>query len=218
MPSNGPGPAAAIAVLGLAAAGLLAAALVGRDAHPVVLVLLPQLVLAALVAMAARRWGLAGCGLGPAWPRDYGMALVAAPLLVGAALGLNVLVIAVLGQPQGSARHVEEVLTRLDTLGGPVVLVALAAVLPGVVEEALLRGVVLTGLRRRLPAWLAVVATALAFAALHWSPWRFLPQLALGLAAGWLAVRAGSCWPSAVLHAVYNTLVLMTMLIGQGRT
>lgn len=218
MPSNGPGPAAAIAVLGLAAAGLLAAALVGRDAHPVVLVMLPQLILTVIAALAARRWGLERCGLGPAWPRDYGMALLAAPLLFGAALGLNLLVIAVLGPPQGSARHVEEVLARLDALGGPVVLVVLAAILPGVVEEALLRGVVLTGLRRRLPAWLAVVATALAFAALHWSPWRFLPQFVLGLAAGWLAVRAGSCWPSAVLHACYNTLVLMTMLIAQGRT
>jgi membrane protease YdiL (CAAX protease family) len=82
------------------------------------------------------------------------------------------------------------------------------AVLPGVCEELVIRGVLLPSLARRLPgaAWLAVMASALLFAAIHLDPYRFLFTLALGLALGFLRLATRSLWPPVVAHASLNSL------------
>jgi len=62
-----------------------------------------------------------------------------------------------------------------------------------------------------------VLVCALLFAALHFSPWRFLPQLSLGILLGWLTLRTGSCWPAAVGHAVHNGVLLTAEYLWQSR-
>lgn len=139
-----------------------------------------------------------------------GLTLV--PLILCIGLALFALVTFVLGPPPEDIKQIDVTLAAIRSAGGWGLLILLVCVLPGIVEEALMRGVVLSGLRRRFSAPAAVVATALLFAAMHGSPWRFMPQLALGLAAGWLAVRSGSCWPGAVTHATYNAVVVASAL------
>lgn len=207
----GPGPLAAVAVLVATAGCLVAAALLvpAHAAAPVV-VLVPQalLVVVILLALLIGRWKPGECGLGGCTRRQLLAGLAAVPLLVGAALAMGKLVVWTLGDPPAAVLRIDELIRRLRELGGWTTVLLLTAVLPGLVEEALLRGVVLTGLRRRLSAPAAVTVTALAFAALHLSPWRFLPQLLLGLAAGLLAVRTGSCWPGALMHAAFNAVIV----------
>jgi membrane protease YdiL (CAAX protease family) len=97
----------------------------------------------------------------------------------------------------------------LDTL----VSVLVIAVLPGVCEELVVRGVLLpsldTSLRGGRGTWLAVLVSALLFAAIHLDAFRFLFTFALGLVFGFLRLRSGSLWPSVCAHASLNTLTFV---------
>lgn len=75
-------------------------------------------------------------------------------------------------------------------------------------EEMLLRGVVLGAVARRLGAWLAIIGSAFAFALLHASLWSLLPLTVLGVGLGWLAVRSRSLWPAVLAHVLYNAVLV----------
>ena len=69
------------------------------------------------------------------------------------------------------------------------VLVAIAAPL---VEEIAFRGVVLPVWSRALGPWGGILASAAVYAAFHFSLWLLLPTFVLGIALGWLLVRAAA--------------------------
>ncbi len=192
----------------LALAGLVGgSALLGAKADPLLMIVLAQTA-AALPVLLLLIWHRpAALGLGPASWRSNVLGLGLGPVAIGASMiGFGVMFLLV-GPPPAN-QPVEQVIGALDARFGLVGLILLAAVLPGLVEEALFRGVILTGLRSRLSPAAAVLITALLFAALHLSPWRFVPQLALGCLLGWLTVRTGSCWPAAMAHAVHNAVLV----------
>jgi membrane protease YdiL (CAAX protease family) len=85
-----------------------------------------------------------------------------------------------------------------------VALAATATFLAPICEEAAFRGHLLSLLRARLPPAGAIAVTALAFAALHLDPVRFVAVFELGVLYGWLAWRAGSLWPAIAAHAANN--------------
>ena len=91
--------------------------------------------------------------------------------------------------------------------------VLVIAVLPGVCEELVVRGVFLPSLAHSLGgargAWVAVLVSALLFGAIHLDPFRFLFTFALGVVFGFLRLRAGSLWPSVCAHASLNTLTFV---------
>lgn len=211
-------PGVIIAVMAwlLAGAGMLLASwLVGPQPDALTLVLASQSavalpVLLLLLPLEPRTLGLGGTG----WR----------PLLTGAGVGLAALLcstalfvatVAVFGKPP--ELDINRVVGGLAADHGLVGLILLGAVLAGVAEEALFRGVMLTGLRKHLPPAAAVLICALLFAAMHLSPWRFLPQFALGCLLGWLTLRTGSCWPAAVAHAVHNGVLLAIGQLVQSR-
>jgi membrane protease YdiL (CAAX protease family) len=84
--------------------------------------------------------------------------------------------------------------------------------LPGSCEELVVRGVLLpalvpwTGRVARFGPGLAVTASALLFAAMHFDPYRFLFTFVIGLVLGALRLATGSLWPSVVAHVSLNTL------------
>jgi membrane protease YdiL (CAAX protease family) len=84
-------------------------------------------------------------------------------------------------------------------------LLALSLV-PGLCEELLFRGAILGLLRRRTPAWAAVLAQAIAFALLHALGARLPYTFALGLVLGTLVARSGSLAPAIVAHTAHNLL------------
>jgi membrane protease YdiL (CAAX protease family) len=90
----------------------------------------------------------------------------------------------------------------LDTL----VSLAVIAILPGLCEELVVRGVLLPSLVRPLGPTRAVVASALLFAAMHADPYRFLFTLTVGLVLGLLRLRTGSLWPTVFAHVTLNAL------------
>ncbi len=83
------------------------------------------------------------------------------------------------------------------------VVILLIGVLPGVCEEVLFRGLVLTGLRR-LGAARAIGLSALFFGVFHVSLYRLLPTVFLGIVIGILVWRTGSVFCGILAHAINN--------------
>ncbi len=99
-----------------------------------------------------------------------------------------------------------------DVVG--MILTTLVVVFLGpVVEELLLRGVVLGALHQRLGTWPGIIISALMFAALHGSLWSFLPLTVLGLALGRLATGRRSLLPAIALHVLYNAAIVVPALV-----
>jgi sodium transport system permease protein len=86
---------------------------------------------------------------------------------------------------------------------------AVYALTPGICEELLCRGALLSAVRTRLGPAAAVGVTALLFAALHLSPYRFVPQLLLGLSLGAITVWSRSVVPAMIVHALNNGAVVV---------
>lgn len=81
------------------------------------------------------------------------------------------------------------------------------AIIPALCEETLFRGLIQGALRRRLGK-AGILVAALIFAVLHFR-WEALPALlAVGLVLGLTYDRRG-LWSSALLHALYNAVVLI---------
>ena len=85
----------------------------------------------------------------------------------------------------------------------------LIAVSPAICEELTFRGVFLGLLRRSGGARMAVVVSAVYFALLHLSVFRFLPTFLLGLIMGTIVLTTGSIFPSMIFHLVYNGTIIL---------
>ena len=78
------------------------------------------------------------------------------------------------------------------------------AVMPGVLEEVVFRGLVLYALAARMSKRRAIVISALCFAAWHQRIERMPDTLLAGLLYGWLFVRTGSLLPSMLAHTLHD--------------
>lgn len=78
---------------------------------------------------------------------------------------------------------------------------------PGICEEMLFRGVLLTLLFRGYGKWRAVILSSLLFGAFHLSPYRLMPTAIVGMALALVCLRTGSIIPSMIIHATYNTML-----------
>jgi membrane protease YdiL (CAAX protease family) len=87
--------------------------------------------------------------------------------------------------------------------------VGVIAVLPGVCEELVVRGVLLPSLVGPLGPVGAVLGSALLFAAMHADPYRFLFTLSVGLVLGALRLRTGSLSPPVAAHVTLNALTFL---------
>lgn len=77
-------------------------------------------------------------------------------------------------------------------------------VLPPLVEEAVFRGFVFSGLRTKLPFFAAAFLSAALFGLAHFQLNVAIDTAALGLVLAWLYERTGSLWPAIILHAIKN--------------
>lgn len=113
-----------------------------------------------------------------------------------------------------------EVLPMPSTAGGggleatlmstsPWLLFFLFALSPGICEELLFRGAILSSLKRDLSATRAVLIQALFFALMHLSVYRLLPTFLLGVLLGALTLRARSLWPAVLAHTAYNGMLVV---------
>lgn len=77
------------------------------------------------------------------------------------------------------------------------------AVLPAILEEVVVRGIIMQPLRRFGDKF-AIVASALIFGIMHGNMVQIPYTVVAGLFLGYLAVATGSLWPSIILHFINN--------------
>jgi sodium transport system permease protein len=120
------------------------------------------------------------------------------------ALGIFQIVNVVIPAPQEMLqRFSEDVIPR----GMPTwQLLMYIALLPAVCEELLFRGVLLSGLKRRLRPAALVVVVGIIFGLFHVSLYRIAPTAALGMILTLIALLTGSVFPGMVMHAGNNAL------------
>jgi membrane protease YdiL (CAAX protease family) len=87
----------------------------------------------------------------------------------------------------------------------PFITPVIVGVLAGIFEELLFRGPIQTALMRKNNPWVAVIITALLFAAAHLDLHGMALRAALGIILGWVVWRTGSIFPAMIIHAVYDT-------------
>lgn len=88
-----------------------------------------------------------------------------------------------------------------------------ATVLAPLFEETLFRGVLLPVLARRLGPLPAVLGSAVVFALAHLSLSELVPLLVLGVGLGWLRWRSGRLAASVLMHALWNGLTFVNLLV-----
>lgn len=84
-----------------------------------------------------------------------------------------------------------------------------AFLLQGMGEEALFRGYLMTGLARRNNVWVAIIVSALIFAAFHmsnpnFSIIAFINITLFGIFAGVYMLKRGSIWGIGAIHSIWN--------------
>ncbi|SEN27336.1 CAAX protease self-immunity [Loktanella fryxellensis] len=105
----------------------------------------------------------------------------------------------------------------------PLVQIVALALLIGLFEEGLFRGVLLHGLRSRISTGWAIVASSVLFGLFHvvnafvgqdigLTIIQIASSTGLGLLFGALTVQAGSVWPAVILHALWNGFALSAQM------
>jgi sodium transport system permease protein len=187
---------------------LQALGLLGLAASLFLCLALPVLLFARL-RLGDAAW--AGLGARPPSPRH-----VAAAVLVGASgwLVLASLVLQVQERLFPTPKALNEALEALiapdESLAVKLFAVAIA---PAIAEELLCRGALLRGLRVSLGDRGAIVISALLFAVLHASAYRFVPTFLLGLVLGVTALRTG-LFGAMIVHALNNGVVVLLGELG----
>jgi len=102
---------------------------------------------------------------------------------------------------------------RADSTGELILLLIVAAVVPGICEEVAFRGLIQSGIQRTYGTKAGIIITSLLFAVIHLSPWNFLALIAMGLFLGILREKTGSIWPGALAHTVNNTIALSVLML-----
>jgi sodium transport system permease protein len=113
--------------------------------------------------------------------------------------------------PRALTEELEKLAAPAGSVIGPLLAVALT---PGICEELLCRGAVLSALRHRFGSRPAVLISAVLFGAMHLSPYRFIPTFLLGISFGALAVASRSIFPAMLAHALNNAAVVLASSAG----
>lgn len=85
------------------------------------------------------------------------------------------------------------------------------AVAAPLLEEALMRGIVLDGMLKNYKPWKAIVWSAVLFGVLHLNPWQFVSAFLIGLVMGYLYWKTKSLWLCIIIHAVNNGTAFFLM-------
>ncbi len=189
------------AATGTMLVGAITAAKLGAPVMVVAVIAQALMLVVPLVATRGAGLGAAALGLKrPAANRFW-----IAGLLIGAsAWYLNMRLVELL-PVRGEDQQLSALIDRPSTV---TVLLAVALA-PAICEEVLFRGVLVRGLATRFIAPFAIAIAAAVFSLYHLRVVQLLPTFTLGLALGYLALRADSALPGMLAHLVNNTAALL---------
>jgi len=81
-------------------------------------------------------------------------------------------------------------------------------VLPGICEEVMFRGFILSSVKEK-GVWYGIIFTAILFGVFHLDPFRLLPASLLGLWLGYLAIKTNSLFVPILAHFMQNSLSIL---------
>lgn len=121
-------------------------------------------------------------------------------------------------QGQGGSNPVLSIALQEKNGTAIVILFLMAAVAAPIFEEILFRGFLLASLTRYVPAWGAIALSALIFGIVHLSLSEVLPLTVLGMVLGFVYVRSRNLLASMLLHGLWNSGTLLSLLVlGSGQ-
>lgn len=106
----------------------------------------------------------------------------------------------------------EDLADRAVTAPDVVVLVLMVVLIAPLIEELFHRGLVLRSMERRWGTGLAVAASSLLFATLHFQWYDLLPLGIAGLLFALLRVRSGRLGPAIWAHVAFNLTAVVSLL------
>ena len=99
----------------------------------------------------------------------------------------------------------------------PLLLIAVFALTPAVIEELCFRGYLFSALQAVMSPARTIVLTSVLFGLFHVLTGnallieRFIPSTLMGLLIGWVAYATGSVLPGIVVHFAHNGLLMMVL-------
>lgn len=88
----------------------------------------------------------------------------------------------------------------------------MSAVLPGIFEEIIFRGILQPNLVNLTSEWEALVIQAALFSVLHLLPAIFISHFVMGLLVGWIRQNTGHIYYGILLHIAWNSFVILDEL------
>lgn len=150
------------------------------------------------------------------------LALAGTLLLAFGALGLVTWIAQLQARFFPEAAQITEVMEKLlnfeESGISPLLGLLIFAVSPGICEELIFRGVLLSALKEKLsPVW-AIASVALAFGIFHLYLFRILPTALLGVYLTYVVYRTGSIYLSMIAHTFNNGFALMLISFPEFRS
>ncbi|MBI9017885.1 MAG: CPBP family intramembrane metalloprotease [Phycisphaerae bacterium] len=84
------------------------------------------------------------------------------------------------------------------------VLIFVVAVTPAICEEILARGIIMAGLKGRMPDWATILLVGMMFGAMHMVISNIIPTALLGMVIAYLVLRTGSIFVGMLFHFINN--------------
>ena len=146
-----------------------------------------------------------------------GSLLLAGSVWVVAVIGLFLMEL-ILPMPEAYAEILQDFFNlAVGQLSTPGILL-LFALSPAICEEAVFRGIILSGLKDHLPKWQTIVLIGLMFGVFHLSIYRIVPTGLIGMVITFAVLQTRSILPAVVIHFGSNALIFSSMtnpVVGQ---
>jgi membrane protease YdiL (CAAX protease family) len=107
-----------------------------------------------------------------------------------------------------SAEQTVKALLSAKSLNDLLLNLFFVAVLAGVGEELLFRGLIQRILVRKYGRWTGIVIAAILFSAMHMQFYGFFPRFLLGVVLGILFAYSGSLWVAILAHFFYDAMLI----------
>ena len=140
------------------------------------------------------------------------------PLGVGAGVATQIAVLVFLPlydlvgiDPDKAGESAQDLADRADDPVAAALLVVMAVLMAGALEEVFYRGLWLRCLER-LPQVAAVAISSVVFAVVHFDPYTFLPLVVVGAVAAVLTLRTDRIGPAVWMHMAFNGVSLAFLL------
>lgn len=110
-------------------------------------------------------------------------------------------------------QSVTNIILQAQTIWEWVAVLLVVCVLAPFSEEILFRGYVYHSLRNYCSTGTSILVASLLFGCMHYDLFRLLPLTLVGICLNLVAVRADSLWGSIIMHATWNCMMTIMMML-----